>query len=491
MTVGVVALVALGVASAWAGVEFVTPINMCRAKVDEIGDGKDLFIIAGPNVQFEVFGNSIDLIDPNSGLRIATDSGAGSVTARILHKHSGSSNKDRGCGDIGSAEVEVDSPIDLTSNVQRSLFFRMPLGDESRLQMTIKAYPVINSVTWTSSQSDVDCVVKAGTLERLEQDHKMRIRLPPGHRLDNSSCSSQMLVALVSANIGELDIPYGGSAAISGWAGFTYAVTGAPAFLQPSQIPTWVLQYPRDIYFGINVLAIRSLTGASNSTITVRSPNPNAGTGTLTLEVIPEPAPELRPQVPDMPGATLTFTPPSPIGGSSVTGKVSISNPAPAGGLPVNLSSSTPALAAVPPSVTIAAGSTSTSFAVTTIPVPGAMVVPITATTLLGTVTTSLSIMPAVLSSVTVTPASVSAGQTTTGQVTLNGRAPAGGRQIQLSINSPGLVAFVPPSVTVAQGATTASFEVQTSAFVMVSTDVTITASVGGMSRTVKLTVHP
>ena len=63
-----------------AGVEFVTPIGNCTNKVDTIGDGKDLFIAAGPNVQFEVFGNSVDLSNPTSGFRIATDSGAGNVT---------------------------------------------------------------------------------------------------------------------------------------------------------------------------------------------------------------------------------------------------------------------------------------------------------------------------------------------------------------------------------------------------------------------------
>jgi len=70
-------LAALAAPAAFAGVEFVTPIGNCTNKVDTIGDGKDLFIGAGPRVQFEVFGNAVDMSNPTTGFRIATDSGAG------------------------------------------------------------------------------------------------------------------------------------------------------------------------------------------------------------------------------------------------------------------------------------------------------------------------------------------------------------------------------------------------------------------------------
>ena len=204
------ALIALVAPAAQAGVEFVTPIGNCTARVDAIGDGKDLFIIASSNVQFEVFGNAVDLSDPNSGF--------------------------------------LDSPINLTSNIQRSLFFRMPLGDESRLQMTIRAYPTINSLTWTSVQSAIGCIVKTGTFERLEQDHKIRIVLPAGHRLDQTLCDQKTLVAQVSpSNIGELDIPFSGSASIGGWQGFNDTVTGLPAFMQSSQFVFNQPQFPRRI----------------------------------------------------------------------------------------------------------------------------------------------------------------------------------------------------------------------------------------------------
>jgi hypothetical protein len=267
MAVAALALTALTVPPAQAGVEFVTRTGDCT-KVDQIGDGKDLFIIAGPNVRFRVFGNSVDLSNPSSGFRIATDSGLGSVAARIV-------SQGRDCGGTGFALVEVDSPLDLTSNIQRSLFFKMPAGDESRLQMTIKAYPAIN-VTWVFAS--VGCIVKTGTFERLNQDHKIRITLPAGHRQDQTTCNERTLSARVDASdIGELDIP---------GPDFKYAVSGLPAFMTSNQATALGPTAPHGISFLIDVAGIRALTTTSNSTITVSSRNPNR-TSTLNLEVVP------------------------------------------------------------------------------------------------------------------------------------------------------------------------------------------------------------
>jgi hypothetical protein len=77
--------------------------------------------------------------------------------------------------------------------------------------------------------------------------------------------------------------------------------------------------------------------------------------------------------------ATLTVTPPSPVtlqsltinpssvwGGSSATGTVTLSAPAPAGGAVVQLRSSLPNRAIVPSTVTVPAGQTSASFTIRT-----------------------------------------------------------------------------------------------------------------------------
>ena len=64
--------------------------------------------------------------------------------------------------------------------------------------------------------------------------------------------------------------------------------------------------------------------------------------------------------------SALTVTPTDVVGGDSATGKVTLSSAAPAGGLVVDLSSDNTAAATVPPSVTVAAGSTSATLAVST-----------------------------------------------------------------------------------------------------------------------------
>jgi hypothetical protein len=93
------------------------------------------------------------------------------------------------------------------------------------------------------------------------------------------------------------------------------------------------------------------------------------------------------------------------------------------------------------------------------------------------------------LSSLSLNPTSVTGGNSSTGTVTLSGPAPAGGAQVALS-SSDTTVARVPSIVTVAAGATSASFTVRTSA-VVTSTTVSISAAYGGVNRTASLTVTP
>jgi hypothetical protein len=272
MTSMALALIALGVSAAQAGVEFVTSTTDCSNKVDLIGDGKDLFIIAGPNIQFEVFGNSVDLSNATTGFRISSTTDS---AARIVQQRSGPTNLSRGCGNTGSAVVEIDSPIDLGADIQRTLFFKMPAGDESPLQIRIRAFPAINA-TWTSAQSAISCIVKTGTFEKLDQDKRLRIQLPPGHQQDATTCSSNQLSAQSASTIGELDIA----------APFRHTATGVPAFMQFSQPTARPPGVNAGLNFNISVPAIRALTAPSTSTIVVRSANTNK-TSNLTLEVIP------------------------------------------------------------------------------------------------------------------------------------------------------------------------------------------------------------
>lgn len=99
------------------------------------------------------------------------------------------------------------------------------------------------------------------------------------------------------------------------------------------------------------------------------------------------------------------------------------------------------------------------------------------------------AVAPASLSAVSVNPSTVTGGTGSTGTVTLTSGAPSGGASILLS-SSNAAVARVPVSVTVAAGATNATFAVTTSA-VATSTPITVTATYAGVTRTTTLTVNP
>ena len=287
--VTIMMVVALTSTAAWAGVEFVTPVGKCHQRVDRIGDGKDLFIMAGENVQFEVWGNSVDLTDPRRGLRIATDSGRANVRARIVERHSGASNarrKDRtrrNCPFTGSAVVEIDSPANLNRMVQRSIFFKMPLGDESRLQISIKPFPPFQA-TWSSPRGggNLQCIVGNGSRVVQSQNTAQIITLPPGHRQDRSNCiDSELWVDIRPANIGEVDIA----------PRFSYTMTGVPNFLTArttNQAAHFPLNNGGAVKFTINPRQIRRLTARSNSTITIRNPRRPARRDSLRLVVQPE-----------------------------------------------------------------------------------------------------------------------------------------------------------------------------------------------------------
>jgi probable HAF family extracellular repeat protein len=91
------------------------------------------------------------------------------------------------------------------------------------------------------------------------------------------------------------------------------------------------------------------------------------------------------------------------------------------------------------------------------------------------------------LSSLTLNPTTVTGGSPSTGTVTLSGAAPTGGQVVTLGTSHLS-VATVPSSVTVAAGATSASFTVTTST-VETSTNVIISGASGGITKTADLTV--
>jgi hypothetical protein len=191
--------------------------------------------------------------------------------------------------------------------------------------------------------------------------------------------------------------------------------------------------------------------------------------------------------------SAVTVSPSSVVGGNGSTGTVTLSAAAPSGGATVALTSSNTGAASVPATVTVAAGATSGSFAVATATVGGSTAVTLTASYNGATRTTTLTVTPvppaASLQAVSVNPTSVTGGTTSQGTVTLTSAAPTGGVAVTLTSSNTG-VAVVPGGVTVAAGATSATFAATTSA-VGASTPVTITAAHSGVTRTATLTVNP
>src|SRR5882762_8689476 len=187
--------------------------------------------------------------------------------------------------------------------------------------------------------------------------------------------------------------------------------------------------------------------------------------------------------------SSLTLNPSNVTGGNSSTGTVALSGPAPAGGAQVALSSNNGA-ASVPSSVAVPSGATSATFTANTSPVTASTTVAISASYGGASRSATLTVTPPPLptvTSLTLNPTSVIGGaQSSTGTVTLSGPAPAGGVQVMLSSSNG--AAGVPSSVFVPAGATSATFAVST-AVVLVSTSVTISASYNSTTQTATLSV--
>ena len=159
---------------------------------------------------------------------------------------------------------------------------------------------------------------------------------------------------------------------------------------------------------------------------------------------------------------TVTSSPSSVTGGTSSTGTVTFTNPAPTGGAVVTLAASN-AVAQVPSSVTVQAGQTSATFAITTSGSNSTVSLSISAS-LNGKTVSSGFIVGASVSVhyVTIPTSSVTGGTGSTGTVYLNGTAPAGGTVVALS--SSNAAAQVPATVTVLAGQSSAIFNITTSA---------------------------
>jgi len=190
---------------------------------------------------------------------------------------------------------------------------------------------------------------------------------------------------------------------------------------------------------------------------------------------------------------SVALSPVSVVGpASAANNKINLNGPAGPAGAVVQLASSDPTVAAVPSSVTVAAGSAaSPSFVITTTVVSSPTPVTITATSNGVTRTAVLTVMPVALASVTAGAGSVIGGLTIQGsKVTLSAPAGPGGIVVSLSASDPSLAA-VAATVTVPAGATQSpTFPIVTS-YVPSATTVTLIATYNGVTKTAAIALNP
>jgi hypothetical protein len=174
---------------------------------------------------------------------------------------------------------------------------------------------------------------------------------------------------------------------------------------------------------------------------------------------------------------SVAMNPSSVQGGQNSTGTVTVSSVAPAGGMPVTLSSYNSA-ARVPSSITIAAGATTATFTVNTTQVSAGVAATISAVMNNVKVKGTLTIAtPPSVSSVAISPTKFYGGQTATGTVTLKSNTLAN-TVVALSSTNPSVAKPQQTTVTIPANSNSATFTV-TSSPVAGNTILYIVAKVG------------
>jgi hypothetical protein len=185
----------------------------------------------------------------------------------------------------------------------------------------------------------------------------------------------------------------------------------------------------------------------------------------------------------------LALTPATVPGGKLSTARVTVTSPAPAGDAVVRMTSSRPDIAAVPATFVVPSWTDKREFHIMPKVVAQPTAVDITASYGLVTKTVTLTVLPPALSQMYLTPTTIVGGcGTSAGKIVLTGAAPGGGAVVPLSNTNSN--ALVPASITVPEGATTKTFTVPTNT-VTASSGGTVTASYGGVSQTLNVTVRP
>jgi serine protease len=186
---------------------------------------------------------------------------------------------------------------------------------------------------------------------------------------------------------------------------------------------------------------------------------------------------------------TVTFNVNPVVGGNPVTGTVTLNIPALTGGTKVNLFTNKATVATVPANVTVAAGSKTVTFTITTLGVTTDTTVVISAATGGATVKQTLTVKAPALLTLMIPRNLVPGGVTANGILTLASPAPAGGITVQLS-SSDGTKADPPATVTIPAGEMSSPVQISTHRVTTISS-VTLGASVGGHKASADLTLLP
>lgn len=195
--------------------------------------------------------------------------------------------------------------------------------------------------------------------------------------------------------------------------------------------------------------------------------------------------------------SSLTLSQSSVGSGGTVTGTVRLTSPAPTGGAVVTLQGSMEGQVIVPASVTVPAGSVSATFTTTPAPetpFPRWVFIQGHYGTSGGYQARILEVDPAsgppTLLAIGPAGQDVIGGNAARGSVALVIPAPAGGAVVNLSTDNPTYI-HVPASVSIAGGNSAASFTINTSAVSTSPTGGNVTATAGGITKSIFVTVHP
>lgn len=185
--------------------------------------------------------------------------------------------------------------------------------------------------------------------------------------------------------------------------------------------------------------------------------------------------------------AKLTFSANNVTGGTAVTATIQLASPATSDQV-WTITSGNTTLVTAPATVTVTNGSSS-------VQVPLTVKAPATATNVGLNVRfagfieqQNLTLVPSVPQSISAMPQVVTGGTEIAGSVQLTGQAKAGGQTVTLTSNKP-LVASVPASVNIPEGASSANFPITTYG-VNANQGVVITATSGAVQKTVFIAVN-